>query len=488
MNTDTIAIYVRVSTQEQAKEGYSVDEQRERLRKYCEAHDWKLIKEYVDPGFSGAKLERPSIQQLIKDVEAGKISRVLVYKLDRLSRSQKDTLYLIEDVFLKNNTDFISMTENFDTSTPFGKAMIGILSVFAQLEREQIKERMSMGKEGRAKEGKWHGGVKVPIGYRFIDDDLVVDPYEAHIVKTCFQEYASGKSVDYILAELQAAGMKTSYGELTKPTIYFMLHNNVYIGIIRHNDQEFPGLHEAIVDRKTFDLCQARFEKNRNNPRWANAFEPVTVLGGLLRCPCGCTMRIRYGWKKKDGTTTKYYDCTDNVKTGSRCKLGTRSHRIDKVQEAVFEEVHKLKLDPIYFIEKIRAARVAPAPVEEDPEIAVFRERIEEIDRQIERLIRLYTVQNIDFDIVTKQISELTAEKERLNDTIEARTEPPEETPEPVLTVDETLEALGKISLDDLTVDRVLGDREDENIKSVLEILIEKIVVSDDKIDIYWNF
>lgn len=147
-----------------------------------------------------------------------------------------------------------------------------------------------------------------------------------------------------------------------------------------------------------------------------------------------------------------------------------------------------MKLDPIYFIEQIRASRVAPAPVEEDPEIAVFRDRIEEIDRQIERLIRLYTVQNIDFDIVTKQISELTAEKERLNETIEARTVPPEETPEPILTVDETLEALKRISLDDLTVDRVLGDREDDEIKAVLELLIEKIVVSNDKIDIYWNF
>ena len=153
-----VGIYVRVSTIEQAKEGYSIGEQTERLQKYCEAHDWKIYKVYTDAGYSGKDTNRPALQNLIKDVKAGKLNMVLVYKLDRLSRAQKDTLMLIEDVFLKNNADFISMQENFDTSTPFGRAMIGILAVFAQLEREQIKERMKMGKDARAKEGKYSGG------------------------------------------------------------------------------------------------------------------------------------------------------------------------------------------------------------------------------------------------------------------------------------------------------------------------------------------
>ena len=148
-----VALLARVSTQEQAINGHSIGEQIERMHKYCDAMGWTVYKEYTDAGYSGANTDRPALQRMIRDIKAGKINKVLVYKLDRLSRSQKDTLYLIEDVFLANNTDFVSMSENFDTSTPFGRAMIGILAVFAQLEREQIKERMQMGKEARAKEG-----------------------------------------------------------------------------------------------------------------------------------------------------------------------------------------------------------------------------------------------------------------------------------------------------------------------------------------------
>ena len=130
------ALYVRVSTTEQANEGYSIQAQTERLKNYAKAKDYFIIKTYTDPGFSGAKLDRPALQEMIKDIENNQIDIVLVYKLDRLSRSQKNTLFLIEDVFLKNNVDFVSMQESFDTTSAFGRAMIGILSVFAQLERD----------------------------------------------------------------------------------------------------------------------------------------------------------------------------------------------------------------------------------------------------------------------------------------------------------------------------------------------------------------
>ena len=142
-----VIIYIRVSTQEQAREGYSVNEQRERLIKYCEAMGWEIVEVYIDPGYSGGGMDRPGLKALIRRVEEGGIDKVVVYKLDRLSRSQLDTLYLIEKVFLANNTDFISMTENFSTNTPLGRAMIGFLAVFAQLEKDKINERTIMGKE-----------------------------------------------------------------------------------------------------------------------------------------------------------------------------------------------------------------------------------------------------------------------------------------------------------------------------------------------------
>ncbi|MGN0134622.1 MAG: recombinase family protein, partial [Anaerotignum sp.] len=169
-----IATYIRVSTQEQALEGYSIDAQKERLTSYCKAKGWTLSAEYIDGGFSGSNLERPQMQKLISDISLGLFDGVLVYKLDRLSRSQKDTLYLIEDVFLKNNISFVSLNENFDTSTPFGRAMIGILSVFAQLEREQIKERTRMGLEERIKKGHHHSYA--PFGYRLTESGLEIHP------------------------------------------------------------------------------------------------------------------------------------------------------------------------------------------------------------------------------------------------------------------------------------------------------------------------
>lgn len=136
-----VAIYVRVSTLEQAESGYSIEEQVDKLTKYCDIKNWEIHKVYKDGGFSGSSIDRPAISKLITDANRHKFDAVLVYKLDRLSRSQKDTLYLIEDIFTKNKISFVSLNENFDTSTPFGKASIGILAVFAQLEREKIKER-----------------------------------------------------------------------------------------------------------------------------------------------------------------------------------------------------------------------------------------------------------------------------------------------------------------------------------------------------------
>ena len=172
-----VGAYCRVSTVEQAEHGYSLDEQKTRMESYCTAMGWTIYRVYTDGGYSGGNTDRPALQMMIRDIQDGKIDRVLVWKLDRLSRSQLDTLYLIEKVFLASGVDFVSMQENFDTGTAFGRAMIGMLAVFAQLEREQIKERMMVGKVARAKNGYWQGGGIVPIGYDYKDGKLCVNEY-----------------------------------------------------------------------------------------------------------------------------------------------------------------------------------------------------------------------------------------------------------------------------------------------------------------------
>ena len=170
--------YVRVSTDNQL-DNYSIEEQTERIESYCKAKGWTLLHIYTDGGYSGGNTNRPALQKMLEAIRRGEASAVVVYKLDRLSRSQKDTLTLIEDSFLSHNTDFISINENFDTSTPFGRAMIGILSVFAQLEKDQITERFTMGRIGRSKAGYFHGGGNAPTGYDYRDGLLIVNEYEA---------------------------------------------------------------------------------------------------------------------------------------------------------------------------------------------------------------------------------------------------------------------------------------------------------------------
>ena len=211
-NLENVAdLYIRVSTTEQVEEGYSVGEQEARLRSYCSAMGFTVNAVHTDPGYSGATLDRPGINQVIKDVRGGYVKKVIVWKLDRLSRSQKDVLVLLEDVFLENGCNFISLMESFDTATPFGRCIVGILAAFAQMERENIKSRMMMGKHAGLKEGRYFSG-RAPIGYQYQMQPngrlaLAVDPYTSKAVQDMFRLYASGKS------ESAAAGyVQEKYG------------------------------------------------------------------------------------------------------------------------------------------------------------------------------------------------------------------------------------------------------------------------------------
>ena len=172
-----VALYLRVSTEQQI-ENYSIPLQQERMKSFCLSKGWDNVKEYVDAGYSGSNLDRPALKQLQKDIKNKKINIVIVYRLDRLSRSQRDTLYLIEEVFLPHEVEFISLSETIDTTTAFGRAAIGVLSVFAQLERETILERLrSCHHKMVREEGLWSGGsATAPYGYtRLSRGELVVN-------------------------------------------------------------------------------------------------------------------------------------------------------------------------------------------------------------------------------------------------------------------------------------------------------------------------
>ena len=199
-------LYVRVSTEGQAEEGYSIDAQKKLLEAWCISKEIESYEFYIDPGYSGSNIERPAMTAMLRDAEKGLLSHVAVYKLDRLSRSQKDTLYIIEDVLNKNGVDFVSLSENMDTSTPIGRAMLGILSAFAQLERETIKLRTRMGMRERVKSGLWMGGGKVPFGYDYDDEKGILVPNsDADTVREIYRRYLDGESPNAIA---NALGLK----------------------------------------------------------------------------------------------------------------------------------------------------------------------------------------------------------------------------------------------------------------------------------------
>lgn len=473
-----IGCYVRVSTQEQANEGYSVGEQTERLKKYADAMGWDVLKVYTDGGFSGANIQRPALQEMIKDIEAGLIDKVLVYKLDRLSRSQKDTLYLIDDVFLKHNCDFVSMNENFDTSTPFGRAMIGILSVFAQLEREQIKERMAMGIEARAKEGLYNGNTNSAVGYDYIDGQLVINDFEAMQIRMIFDMYANGYSANKITNFLIENGYSHKYGNWNRKTVLRALERKTYYGVIEYKENEYQGQHEPIISKELFDICQKKHKANREtyNEQMAGS-NYNSCLSGLLvcaRCGANFSKNTKHTKYKNVPRTYYYYICNSCLKknplTIKDPNCTNKSWRMEKLDELIFDEIKKLSLDPNYI------TQLQPTKKKDDRPEAIDK-RIAEIEQQLSKLMELYSLDGISLDSLQKKINELNTNKLKLAD---------EKTrilleQEKEITKEEALKLVESFGA-------VLERNSMAEIRNVLQTLIDKIEIDGEDITIYWKF
>ena len=472
-----VAIYIRVSTAEQANEGYSIGEQKERLEKYAEAHSWIVYKVYSDPGYSGGSKNRPALTSMINDIQNGKVDKVLVYKLDRLSRSQKDTLYLIEDVFLKNNVDFVSMTENLDTSSPFGIAMIGILSVFAQLEREQIRERMQVGLDARAKEGYFHGGAYAPIGYDYIDGELVVNEYEALQLRKMYELFLSGMPV-YSIFKYMATHYTTKYGPWKNSTVYGCLKNILYTGKITWKGNIYEGRHESIIDEDTYNKAQKQIaERNKEFP--SHPFKRTSLLGGLIWCGnCGARYFCKHNVSRRPGITpvNKYYTCYSRGKTQKRmikdpnCK--NKSWNVKAFDQIILDEIRKLALDPNLITDLLENSDTTTA----ENERITLEKRIVEIDKQIGKLVDLYQLGTIDYNVIGSKIEKLNREKEILETELGSIT-----VSEPDLSIIETREILK-------TLPDVIETADPEALKQIVHSLIDAIIINGEDIEIHWKF
>jgi site-specific DNA recombinase len=335
-----VAIYCRVSTEEQASEGYSISAQLQTLRQYTSLYGWQIAEEYVDEGISGKDIKgRPAMQRLIADVDKDKFQAVLVWKISRLSRNMLDTLVLL-DKFEEYDIKFISYSENFDTSSPIGKLVVQLMASIAEMERNTLSENVKLGMTQRAREGSWNGGVV--FGYDSVEKELIVNPKEAEIVHLIFTLYAEGSGLKAIANHLNKASYRTKRGKhFSINGIATILDNPIYNGKIRWLQVEnwdkkrrrgknvnpilVEGKHAEIISNELWNIVQARRQSKSFKQRQSN--KPF-LLSSILRCPnCGQGMVPSITTStRKDGTKRKhrYYVCgAFHNKGSSACKANS---------------------------------------------------------------------------------------------------------------------------------------------------------------------
>ena len=478
-STNKVAIYVRVSTTSQLEEGYSIDEQKAKLTSYCDIKDWNIYEIYTDGGFSGSNTERPALEQLIRDAERKKFDTVLVYKLDRLSRSQKDTLFLIEDVFIKNGIEFLSLQENFDTSTPFGKAMIGLLSVFAQLEREQIKERMQLGKLGRAKAGKSMMWGRTSYGYDYQKEtgSLTINPAQSLVVKYIFERYLAGRSITKLRDDLNEKYPKEISWNYR--VVRGILSNPVYCGYNQYKGQLFPGEHESIISEDVYKRTQEelkirqRTAAEKTNPR---PFQAKYMLSGLAQCGyCGAPLKLLMGMVRKDGTRFIRYEChqrhprkTKGVTVyNNNVKCDSGFYEKDALENYVLTEISKLQDDTGY-LDKIFSGDNAETIDRES-----YKKQIEELSKKLSRLNDLY----IDDRITLEELQSKSAEFISMRATLETELEN-----DPALRRDKRKADMREL----LNAEKVFS-MDYERQKILVRGIINKVQVMADKVVIRWK-
>src|SRR6266498_1713568 len=362
------AVYTRVSTDERLDmEFNSLDAQREAALAYIESqkHEgWLLVGDrYDDGGFSGGTMERPALQRLLRDVESRVIDVIVVYKVDRLSRSLTDFARIV-DVFEKNKASFVSITQQFNTTTSMGRLTLNILLSFAQFEREVIGERIRDKFAASRKKGMWMGGMP-PLGYDIIDRKLVVNETEADLVRLIFRRFPRIGSATKLAQELRRAGHTTKSWTtqdgksrpgkpIDKGAIYKILGNRTYLGEAVHKGTSYPGEHEAIIDRATWDKVQAILAENTVARANGTRAQTPALLCGLIFAPHGHAMTPSH--TRKAGKLYRYYIATDAIRQGySECLV--RSVPAAEVEEAVIAQVRHLLRTPDIIARTWAAAR-----------------------------------------------------------------------------------------------------------------------------------
>jgi site-specific DNA recombinase len=312
------AIYTRVSTDSGLEQDFnSLDAQREASEAYIksQAHEgWRLNRDhYDDGGYSGGSMERPALQKLLGDIKVHRVDVVVVYKVDRLTRSLADFAKLVE-LFDAHKVSFVSVTQSFNTTTSMGRLTLNVLLSFAQFEREVTGERIRDKIAASKRKGIWVGGV-VPLGYRVEDRKLLVDEVEAKTVRLIFELYLAIGSLPATAEELRNRGILTRRRDLatgrsiggvalSKGPLAYMLKNRMYLGEINHRDKSYPGVHEAVINKDLFDAVQAQLDENLGHRKNKCAASQALLLGRIFDDRGN---RMTPSYAVKQGVRYRYY-------------------------------------------------------------------------------------------------------------------------------------------------------------------------------------
>jgi len=371
------AVYTRKSTDEGLAMAFNtLDAQREACEAYIasqKAEGWLLVPDrYDDGGYSGATLERPALQRLLADIEAGKIDVIVTYKIDRLSRALMDFAKLVE-LFDRHSVTFVSVTQAFNTTTSMGRLTLNILLSFAQFEREVIGERIRDKVAASRKRGMWMGGV-VPLGYDVNDRKLVINEPEAAVVRMIFRRFAETRSATVLARQLAKEGVTTKRGRaFDKGALYKLLSNRLYAGEAVHKGHAYPGEHAAIVEPPLWDKVQGILAKSPRTRANNTRAQVPALLKGLVFGPTGHAMSPAH--TRKRGRLYRYYISQAVLKEGrGACPVGRVSAA--EIEAAVIDQLRSLLRTPEVIAATCRAAKSETEDLSENE----VREALERLD------------------------------------------------------------------------------------------------------------
>jgi len=352
------AVYTRKSSEEGLQQEFnSLQAQREACEAFINSqrHEgWVCLRTgYDDGGFSGATMDRPALQRLLTDITAGRVDIVVVYKIDRLTRSLADFAKIVE-ILDARSASFVSVTQQFNTTTSMGRLTLNVLLSFAQFEREVIGERIRDKIAASKKKGMWMGGVP-PLGYRVQDRKLVIVDSEAELVRTIFRCYAELSSVRLLKAELEAQGRKSkswtsASGRMIggKPfargALYLMLRNRTYRGEIVHKGQSHPGEHTPIIDQPLWNTVQAQLAGNTAERNSGTRTHQPSLLAGMLFDAEGNRMTPSYA--DKQSTRYRYYVSRPLITQDQRESSTALRIPAEEIEHFVTSRVRQWLLDP----------------------------------------------------------------------------------------------------------------------------------------------